>query len=483
MNIYKKIILPLILISAAFGCTDDFEEMNTSPNDLTSVPYTTMITDAEISIVKAYNPVLNFEVSWSRYNVRDVYVHNDRYSVTGSETNFDMYSGHLKNLAVAMDLAEKADDKNAVAITKILNAYAYQNLTDWYGDIPYSEALTADGEENATIYPKYDTQEFIYTDIIAQLKEANSMIDISQSIGSADVIFDGDMMQWKRFANSLLLRIYMRISLVDEATAKAGIEEIMADSSTYPIIDSNANAAFKYWLPEDAIYRSPYYMDPTQAAKQENVTSAYMVDFLKERNDLQRLAVYAEPAATSGEYIGLPLGTLGQSTPDLSIMGIEEFRALDSPTRIMRYSEVLFIIAEAALNGWNVGMSAQEAYDAAITASFEEYGLEIGTYLSEPLVDFNGGTDQRELIGDQKWCALYPDGNQGWAEIRRTGFPVYVATTEPVESLFPGKGTILRKPYPYSEAISNPDSFSAAILAQPGIVDEKFGTGLWWDVD
>ena len=89
----------------------------------------------------------------------------------------------------------------------------------------------------------------------------------------------------------------------------------------------------------------------------------------------------------------------------------------------MRYSEVLFIYAEAALNGWNVGMTAREAYEAAITASFDEYRLDIGTYLSDPHVDFNGGTPQRELIGDQKWCALYPDGNQGWAEIRRTGFP------------------------------------------------------------
>ena len=134
------------------------------------------------------------------------------------------------------------------------------------------------------------------------------------------------------------------------------------------------------------------------------------------------LPVYADTAQTSGEYVGLPLGTLGQNTPDLSTMGFAEFYSEISPSRVMRYSEVLFILAEAALNGWNVGMTAKEAYDAAITASFGEYGLDIGSYLSEPLVDFNGGTDQRELIGDQKWIALYPDGNQGWAEIRRTGF-------------------------------------------------------------
>lgn len=483
MKKYIKLFATTALASVIYACTGDFEEMNISPNDLTQVPYKTLITNAEIGIVKAFNPIMNDVVSWSRYNVRDVYVHDDRYQLTGAGTNFNYYNGDLKNLQVAMNFAMEAGDDNSVAITKIMTSYAYQNITDWFGDIPYSEALAADDAEIPNIYPKYDSQESIYSDLIAQLKAANAMIDPSASFGSADVIFDGDMMMWKRFANSLLLRIYMRMSLADPATAKAGIEEIVANPSTYPIIDSNENAAFKYWLPDDATYRSPYYMLPSQAATQQNVTADYLVDFMLTRNDTARLAVYAEPAVNSGEFVGLPLGTLGQNTPDLSIMGVEEFRSADSPTRIMRYSEVLFILAEAALNGWNVGMTAQEAYEAAITASFDEYGLEVGNYLSEPLVDFNSGRNQRELIGEQKWCALYPDGNQGWAEVRRTGYPTYVANTEPVESLFPGKGVIVRKPYPYSEAVDNPDSFADALAAQPGIVDEKFGASVWWDVN
>ena len=144
----------------------------------------------------------------------------------------------------------------------------------------------------------------------------------------------------------------------------------------------------------------------------------------------------------------------------------------------------MFILAEAALNGWDVGMTAEEAYEAAITASFEEFGLTLpDTYLSSPLVDFNGTTPQRELIGDQKWLALYPDGVQGWAEVRRTGYPAYVATTEPVETLYPGLGVIKRLPYPITEATQNEANFKAALAAQPGIVEEKFGAGVWWDVD
>lgn len=478
-----RIVLLTALIAGIFACTKDFEEMNTDPNRLTKVPYQSLITNAQNSVVRTYMPKQGGVVSWSRYYVRDVYVHGDRYQGTGANENFfGAYSGHLKDLQVAMQQAEAAGDNNWLAVGKILTAYSYQNITDVYGDIPYSEALKADDPDNPNIYPKYDSQASIYADLIVQLKAANAMIDTGKKISTADIVFNGDMMKWKRFCNSLMLRIYMRMSLVDPAKAKAGIEEIAGNSSTYPVIDNVANAAFKYWLPNDATYRSPFYMIPTQAAIQENAMEAYLIDFLKTRNDA-RLMVYAEPAATSGEYVGLPLGTLGQNTPDLSIMGIANFQSADSPTRMMRYSEVLFIYAEAALNGWNVGMTAKDAYEAAIKASFDEYKLDIGDYLTDPNVAFDGGKDKRELIGDQKWCALFPDGYQGFAEIRRTGYPVYVATTEPVGSFFPGKGVIKRLPYPYSEAINNPESLAAALAAQPGIIDEKFGKGVWWDIN
>lgn len=479
----KQVLLPAALILALFACTKDFEEMNTDPNQLTKVPYQSLVTNAQNSIVRTYMPKQGGVVSWSRYYVRDVYVHGDRYAGTGEGENyFGAYAGHLKDLQVAMKQAAEAGDDNWVAVGKILTAFAYQNITDAYGDVPYSEALKADDPEKPNIFPKYDTQQSIYTDLIVQLKAANAMINTAKNIGTADIVFNGNMMKWKMFGNSLMLRVYMRMSRVDPATAKAGIEEIAGNPSTYPVIDNVSNAAFKYWLPNDATYRSPFYMIPTQAAIQENAMEAYLIDFLKARNDL-RLTVYAEPAASSGEYVGLPLGTLGQNTPDLSIEGIKHFQSADTPTRLLRYSEVLFIYAEAALNGWNVGMSAKDAYEAAIKASFDEYGLEIGDYLSDPKVSFSASTNQRELIGDQKWCALFPDGYQGFAEIRRTGYPVYVATTEPVSSLFPGKGVIKRLPYPYSEAINNPESLAAAKAAQPGIVDEKFGKGVWWDVD
>ena len=481
-NNISKIYFAIALILAVSACTDDFDEMNISPNNVTAAPYTSLVSNAQNSIARTYTGVNN-NASWCRYNVRDVYVHEDRYSVNGSSWGFGYYNGHLKNLQVALEMAEDAEDVNSQAIIKILTAYAYQNITDWFGDIPYSEALMADTDP-AIIYPKYDSQQSIYADLIVQLKAANGLINpVAQNPGSADLFFNGDMQQWKRFCNSLLLRIYMRMSLVDDATARAGIEEIIGNSSTYPIISSNDQNGFMHWLPGDPDYRSPNWLDPTQYETHERVVSEAIISFLTDRSD-DRLQVYAEPAATSGLYAGLPLGTLGQNTPDLSLMGIEQFQSEDSPSRLIKYSEVMFIIAEAALNGWDVGMTAQDAYEAAIEASFNEYGLTMpGSYLTEPLVDFNGATPQRELIGDQKWLALYPIGPQGWAEVRRTGYPVYVNTTEPVESIYPGKGVIKRQAYPYNEAMDNGDNLNDALEAQPGIDTEIFGSGVWWDVN
>lgn len=273
------------------------------------------------------------------------------------------------------------------------------------------------------------------------------------------------------------------MSIVDPATAKTGIEEVIGNPSTYPIISSNADNAFMSWIPGDANYRSPFWQNPAFYAAQEKVVSKSIVDYLKARDD-SRLTVYARPSSSAGEYVGLELGTLGQNTPDLSILGVQYFISEDTPTRLMAYSEVLFIIAEAAQNGSSVGMSAKAAYEAAITASFEQYNLTVPAgYFANPLVNFDGGKPKAELIGDQKWLALFPDGVQGWAEVRRTGYPVYVATTEPVGTLYPGLGVIKRYPYPFSEATDNPENLAAAKAAQPGIIEDKFGKGVWWDVE
>jgi len=479
-NHIYKIYFAVGLACIVSSCTKDFNQMNVNPNQVTDVPYKAMLTNSINSIARAYYTSIYCD-NWARYRARTIYNQNDQYQLDGSSTNFNAYSGHLKDLKLTMEKAQAANDLNTVAATKILTAYVYQNLTDLYGDIPYSEALKNTANP-PIINPKYDTQKSIYLDLIDKLKEANSMINVNTNIGSADILFGGNMTKWKKFANSLLLRMYMRISLVEPAIAKPGIEEIIANPSKFPVVTSNSENIYMNWIAGDANYRSPSWMDPLTYSKSEIVIEASVVQFLNSRND-PRLPLYAEKSINPPfVYGGLPLGTAGQASTNLSLVGIAQFQSDNVPSRLLRYSEVMFILAEAALNGWNVGMTAKQAYDAAVTASITEIGASPGAYLTNTLVDFNGGKPQRELIGDQKWIALFPDGIQGWAEVRRTDYPVSVATTEPLGNLYPGKGVIKRFPYPYSEGISNSISLSAALAAQPGINNEKFGKGVWWDI-
>ncbi len=477
----NKIFAAVMLTCMLSSCTKNFQEMNTNPNTLVKVPYKTLLTNAIVSTARAN--VLEQRETWTRYQARVVYNHDDKYRYDGSSTNpmfVNAYSGYLKDLSLLISYAAEINDNNTVAAGMILEAYSYQNLTDQFGDIPYSEALKGDSSQSV-IFPKYDSQQSIYMDLIAKLKQANNMRSPGASIGSADVLFGGDMDRWKIFANSLLLRIYMRMSLVDPATAKSGIEEIMANPVAHPIVSSVDEAIFMNWLANDANYRSPYWINPVNYDIQQVVLEESIVNFLKERDD-PRLPVYAQPAKNSGEYRGMVLGMDGQGANDYSTAGIAEFRSGNSPIRMIRYSDVLFILAEAALNGWEVGMTAENAYNAAITASFEEYDLEPGNYLSQPLVDFNGGVPQRQLIGEQKWAALFLDGLQGWSEVRRTGYPEYVADTEPMNTYYPGEGTIKRMAYPNNEFIDNEANIKAALAAQPGIISGKLGAGVWWDI-
>src|SRR5690606_19626619 len=112
MKTHIKLFVIIIAVSVLSACTSEFEDMNTDPNSLTTVPYKTLITNSEISILNTYNRIVDFEVSWTRYNVRDVYVHDDRYQLTGANTDFNMYSGHFENLKKAIQMAEEAEDNN-----------------------------------------------------------------------------------------------------------------------------------------------------------------------------------------------------------------------------------------------------------------------------------------------------------------------------------------------------------------------------------
>ncbi|MBI2614821.1 MAG: SusD/RagB family nutrient-binding outer membrane lipoprotein, partial [Gemmatimonadetes bacterium] len=335
-----------------------------------------------------------------------------------------------------------------------------------------SEALKAD-DGNTT--PAYDSQQAVYAGMIQALKDAVAKLDpAGDGFGSGDILYGNDFTKWARFANSLRMRLAMRMSEVSAATAQA---EFVAAYNAGGF-QSNADNAMLEWPgpPYD-----PLMYEDWQTRDDFGIART-IVDTLKFLTD-PRLELYAEPAAADGQYRGLQNNV---AVPPLSIANysrIGNFWRADgqgTPTPIMTYSEVLFLQAEAVARGWMAGTVAT-LYENAIRANMNQYDAwspanaptdaEINAYVAQPSVVYSN-IDQIHL---QKWIALYLNGGEAWFNQRRTGVP----------NLQPGPDLLLsripvRFMYPVGEQSLNKASLDAAVQRQGGGLD--LVSLVWWDV-
>lgn len=367
-------------------------------------------------------------------------------------------------------------------------------MTDLYGNVPYSEANR--GVENI-FFPKFDTQESIYLDMLAKLETAAATIGTGpDEVGSADIYYNGDFDKWKKLANSLMLRLAMRISNVDPATA----QKYVASAISGGVMESNEDMAYvqmasgpSQWFNQNGISRA-LIPDDWGAA---NMLSETFVDFLKERDD-PRLEILAVKGPWGGPYVtdpdqqvGLPNGYDSETIKDY--LGVSEavdrettFSRLnpmlldtDDPFILMTHAEVEFLLAEAALKGWYNG-DAAEHYAQGVRSAMQQYIIfdpsfvvtdaEVDAYLAAN--PFDGS---EEMIGEQHWAANFMQWYEAYSNWRRTGYPVLT----PVN--YPGNisgGTIFRRiEYNVVEAATNPN------LATGGTLPDDVKTRVWWDVN
>lgn len=495
MNKYKSKARwgALLAIAMALGaCTADFENINTNPNSPVDVPAANILANATIEAGKDLSGWLNhtYTALWCQMFAKVQYIDEDRYEYRPTNMN-GFWSGSylvMKDLQIVIDKTQEDGFTNIEGAARVMLAHTFLTVTDLWGDIPYSEALTGD-KEGGTTTPVYDAQEDIYAGLLDDLTTAAGLFDADgldlEALASADVLYDGDITLWEKFANSLKLRIYMRMSGKDEATAKAGIQGLASGK----IFTSNDDDAQLVYLTAQSHWNPLYDANYTRT---DFSTSKTLIDILQDpgRND-PRLPFYAQKRALVdtvidgtdttyvNKYVGQPNGALLDPViTHVSLIGIPFGYTSTAPQVFMSYAEVEFILAEAALNGWSVGTTAEAAYEAGITASMEKVGVDaadITTYLTETLVA-HGGSVTAEQIGTQKWLALYPQGTEGFAEVRRTGFP---KLTEPEASGYPGQGLPLRFAYPDEEYAYNEAHVSTAAT---GITDNMYGKKLWWDV-
>ncbi len=387
------------------------------------------------------------------------------------------YSQSLRDIQTVIEKGVEAEDANIEAVGMIWKSWIFHIVTDLWGDVPYSQALM--GAENTT--PAYDTQADIYAGMLADLTTAAQALEspsasdlYPEGFGAGDLLYGNDFELWRRFANSLRMRLAMRLSEVDPTTAET---EFVAAYSAGGFESNADNAMLRY---PGSPYENPYYEN--YLVRDDTGISGALVDTLLSLND-PRLPLYAEPAAADGAYRGHYNGK-DDLPPDTSAAWFSRqgnFWRRDgaaTPTMIMTYSEVLFLEAEAAERGW-IGADPATLYTEAIRANMDQYDeqgvgptdAEIATYLAQPEVAYAG----LNSIYLQKWISLYMNGSESWADQRRTDVPYNT----------PGRDLLLtqiptRFHYPPIEQSLNEENWNAAVQSIGG--SDDLVTRVWWDV-
>lgn len=470
--------LATFLSVALLSCQNELSDINKNPNAAEDPQPDYLLTSVIKSAADTYwGSTANYSSSlliiqhWARIQYTDV----DRYVYTNSSfSSFwsTIYSNNITDLDKISELGEAAGNLNYVGIAHILRAWDFQLLTDAFGNIPYSQADNI--EEYPT--PVYDKQQDVYHGIINEIDTALALLSEGNSGISGDVIYGGKIQSWEKFANSLKLRVALRISDREPEFSRKLVSEVL--SNPVGVISSNAeNAQVVYedspnWNPVANIF----------STREDSRISKTMVDRLYQLDD-PRLPVYADlpQDATVTRYTGVPNGL---TTGDAANLGLARtsrpgsyFREARAPAVIMSYAEVLFLRAEAAARGLS-SENAEALYNRAITASMNQYGItsdvEIGSYLSAPSVKYDAANYKRS-IGEQKWIALFGQGLEAFAEWRRLDYPVL---TPAAAGVLNGKIPV-RFIYPGTEQTLNNKNYQAAVADQGA---DNLLTHLWFDV-
>lgn len=493
LNSFVAVLCFVVLLSA---CTKNFEKLNVSPTQPASVPPEYILSNMQLGGLLAEGAnwwqVGSWVEQWASGSLsapsqyledRDIY----------ETRNWAAHYGYIHNVSQIRNRLLKGQEETTsgrtkLAIAKINELYIWQRMTDFWGDIPYSESGLPESELILT--PKYDTQESIYKSILSELDKAMSNLNVSDlSYGNADLVYKGNVNAWRKFGNMLKLRMGFRLRYVDLQLSRKTVEEALAG----PIFESNTDNAKMPTNPQDG-FALGYHpvIGGYNGSKELNQLGAPFIDMLLDKND-PRLPKIAEPTENS-KRIGSPiyrgLGVaLGQNViinrDDYSYgtKSIYDDRKFTFPYLFMTYSDLCFYKAEAALLGWS-GLNpgdAESFYQEGIKAAMkvDPYNIgdaDINTYLSNEGTLSGTEEEQLEQIMDQKWISLFMRHYEAYAEWRRTGYPKLV----PGPSQGVTNGTIPRRGvYSGTERFRNPDEYNTAVARMPK--GDSYLSKVWWD--
>ena len=514
-----------ISLLALPGCDQGFEELNVNPNAYTEPVIGNLFTtslirtagtgtpDRNRTNIKYFGGVMQYMASLGVNWSGDKYVENGQFG-DFFET---VYAVHIKELQQVIAVTEKDPELvNQNAIANIWRIYALHRVTDAYGDVPYSEA--GKGYIDKITKPKYDKQSEIYPAMLAGLEKAVAGLNPAKpSYGTSDVIYQGNVVKWKTFAYSLMLRLGMRLTKRDPAAAETWVKKAIAGG----VMTANADVAklnhvagngnTQYW---DAFELKRESLPESNAGKGPVKLAKTLVDMLQARND-PRLPFYAtlwegnilkiqaeklptttNPKLQRGLPNGYDAGTIKQVIPGWSNDMLVEYSepntgtvaSLNAPTMLLSYEEVEFLLAEAALRGWETKFSAEDHYRKAITASMQSTTFFPGNVVIAPATTeayltaqaLNGSTFEAKMeqIHTQFYLAhfMWYDNFEAWSNWRRTGYPKLTPTNYPGN--FTGGNYLVRLRYPLSETTLNKENYEAAVANQG---PDLYTTPVWWD--
>ncbi len=467
----KRFKITLILFAALLvvsSCDKDFEEINQDPNNPTSLPsHLIMPTAIRNGMNEMYSTFTGGDMGscWSQQFAKVQYNDEARYiprQAIIARVWSTFYANVISQANAMYNLAEAEENNNMMGVALVIQAHGYSILTDLYGDVPFSEAISAD---EGIIAPAYDTQSGVYSGIIDMLTQASALLGTNGTIDSgSDILYGGDAGLWKKMANSLKFRALMRISDVQPVGPQL---QALVDGGN--MFSSNADEAKLIYLSADP-NANPLYETIVFGTRGEWKVNSVLVDMMLGSND-PRLPQYAQKN-DADIYRGKPSGLVNVPSIDYSYTNVsaigEFYLQPETPGYYMSNAELQFLMAEAAQKSLISG-SASTYYEAGIAASFDANEVSDNGYIAANMLQTSTALEQ---IGNEKWLALFAQGLESWIEQKRTGYPVLAPALEANISEIPS-----RINYPEIEQSINAANYDAAVASQGA---DNLTTPIWW---
>ena len=517
-----KNTLGIVLMSATMlfsnACSEDaLLDLNTDKNSATDIDMAYLFSLGTLRIGAEYEntrvsmlyaaTMIQQIGSTASYFSGDRYLYNAAYSGSYMESH---YTGIMRLFQQV--ISETADDPMMVnfnAATTVMKIFDMQRMTDIYGDVPYFQAGKGiEGQENW--FPAYDNQADIYASMIDELRAARDKFSESaRPLGVQDFVYSGDLDKWRKFSNSLLMRIAMRMSNVNATKA----QEVFVEANTNGAFTSNDDIAFIHYAPgPQGVNRNGLndgYWNNNKYGRDCKV-SATFIDWMKENNDPRLMIISGgtgdpddpstwntDPAVQKGLPNGYNSTTIKSVISqadglDYDIRGNKIFSMQnlkyfdwEDPYYLQSYAEVELMRAEAAVKGW-ITTSANDHFSNGVTAainawtefdaSFARSSDLISAYVAGRGFVTASDEDKLRLIGEEYWSATYLNHIESWSNWRRTGYPELTPTNDP--NAFEGNFIPRRLRYWEAEIGANPENYAAARSRMGG---DLFATRVWWD--